>query len=319
MHRDVHDVLASYPVATTVHRELHDVAPHRVHEVTFDGQRAVCKIGVGTTARPAIEGRVLELVGTKSDVPVPAVLAIGPDHFVAAWCPGLPEDPIVDGARARAMGRGLARLHDAMADEFDRSGQLATEAGLVHAADERWSDTLQSYALARGESLADVGYATLAEDVLAAVETNRSLLDVDLPTTLLHGNYLPAHVAIDRSVDRSPPPVTCVVDFEHALVGAPGFDYVRTVLPTFGRRADGSALEFAFRQAYESVRPLPSGFERRRSLYEAINLVSYVEALHVQRCGRDSTHAIARDALQPCSHVRDRLASFRRQESEVEE
>lgn len=314
MYRDVHDVLASYPVETTIHRELHDVAPHRVYEVTFDGERAVCKIGVGATARPAIEGRVLELVGTKSDVPVPPVLAIGADHFVAAWCPGLQDDPILDEARARAMGRGLARLHDATADQFDRSGRFATEEGLVHAADERWSDTLASYVLASRNYLAGVGYASLADDVLATVDAERSLLDEDLPMTLLHGNYLPSHVAIDRSVARSPPAVTCIVDFEHALVGAPGFDYVRTVLPTFGRRADGSTLDSAFRQAYESVRPLPSGFERRRPLYEAINLVSYVEALHVQRGERDSRHSIARDARELCGHVRERLASIGRQE-----
>jgi len=77
-------------------------------------------------------------------------------------------------------------------------------------------------------------------------------------------------------------------------VGAPEWDYLRTALPVFGPNTNHGVPEVVFREAYESVRPLPAGFDERREAYVAINGVSYLRSLHLQRGDLDSTEAVAR-------------------------
>lgn len=96
---------------------------------------------------------------------------------------------------------------------------------------------------------------------------------------LVHGNYLLEHVGCEAGE------VTCVLDFERALAGAAEFDYWATALQTFrspGRSVPEGAPE-AFRRGYESVRPLPPGFERRRPVYFAVLGITYRRSLYLQR------------------------------------
>ena len=71
---------------------------------------------------------------------------------------------------------------------------------------------------------------------------------------LVHGWFSPEHVAVRDDT------VCSVVDFEHAMAGAAEYDLWRLAIPTFGlgtEREDRAAWE-RFREAYESVRPLPA-------------------------------------------------------------
>ncbi len=295
----IHDALASHDYA--VGPELHAVPPHLVHEVRFRGRRAVCKVATEPPADPVTEARVTEFVARETAVPVPEVLAVGrdPDHYVAAWVDGLPgEDPAFDERAARAMGRGLATLHAETEARFDATGHLrgwtdsevadgeesrATAALSLDARD-AWSETLLDRIEVRKEYLADVGYGDVAERVAAFVHDHRGLFDAAEGTALLHGTYLPEHVATsDGRVD-------CVVDFEHALVGPPEYDYLRTAIPVFADRGEEHGVpEPVFREAYESVRPLPPGFEARREAHVLVQTVSYLRALFVQDRHEDPT------------------------------
>jgi len=172
MTRSVHDALASHPVETTVEKRLHDVRPHEVFEVTYDAERAVCKVAQHPVGDPELEGRILKFVDAETSVPVPSILAIGTDHFVAGWCPDLPDDPTVDAARSRAMGASLARLHESASERFDRPGHLAVEDdALALDADDRWSDTLEAFLEERRRFLEPRGYGDVATEVLELVET----------------------------------------------------------------------------------------------------------------------------------------------------
>ncbi|MEF8858204.1 MAG: hypothetical protein V5A38_04680, partial [Halolamina sp.] len=88
--------------------------------------------------------------------------------------------------------------------------------------------------------------------------------------------------------------LTAVIDFEHALAASPEWDYLRTVLPVFGPNASHGVPERVFRDGYESVRPLPGGFDERRKAYIALNGVSYLRSLHLQRGDLDDRQAVAR-------------------------
>lgn len=293
----IREALASHTDDHAVVRELHAVPPHVVHEVRFDGRRAVCKVGTGPPADPVTEARVAEFVDRETSVPIPEVLAVGrdPDHYVAAWVDGLPDEspgfdegPDFDERVARAMGRGLATLHAETSEAFDATGHLRGrtdgEVGAGHAGDvlsldarEAWSDTLVGRIEVRREYLAGVGYGDVAERVAAFVRDHRDTFDAAEGAALLHGTYLPGHVA--TSGDQ----VDCVIDFEHALIGPPEYDYLRTAIPVFaGRGEEHGVPESTFRAAYESVRPLPERFEARREAHVLVQTVSYLRALFVQ-------------------------------------
>jgi len=78
--------------------------------------------------------------------------------------------------------------------------------------------------------------------------------------------------------------IVSVVDFEHALAAPGEYDYWRLALPQFeGPDEIDDAIPRAFREAYESVHPIPPGFDRRRNLYWLLNFVSYLESLYLQK------------------------------------
>lgn len=311
MHDDVHDVLASYPTATTVRRELHDIPPHHVYEITFDGERAVCKLGVGPEATPVFEGRLLEWVGAATTVPVPRVLAIGDDHVLLSWADDLQADPVVTRDRLWVLGATLARLHDETAPSVDAPATLRSDGTELVVADrDSWSAVLLDWLEGRRRVLDRVGFGALADEAISFVANHQDLFDGAEDVTLVHGNYLPSHVGVDGDATlEADERVTSVVDFEHALFGPGEFDYVRSAMPMFGPDRSHDVPERTFKEAYESVRTLPTGFEERRPAYEALNLVSYVRSLHVQRADRDDPETVARRARSLATSARDMLAT----------
>ncbi|MFC4553021.1 MULTISPECIES: aminoglycoside phosphotransferase family protein [Halorussus] len=278
--RDVHGALASISDEYEVVRRLHAVPPHAVYEVTIDGTRAVCKVARGQRADPAAEARVIARIGRTTSVPVPEVLAVGEDWFVAEWRDGLPGEATADAERARVMGAGLATLHAETAGSFAATG-FPRDAGDALAVDARdsWHETVCDLLADRRDYLAAFGYSEVADAALTFVRERPDLLDGAGDPVLTHGNYLPEHVAAEDGE------VTCVVDWEHALVAPGEYDYWRTALPlqSEAEPTERDAVLAAFREGYESVRPLPEGFERRGEIYRLINAVSYLKALHLQR------------------------------------
>lgn len=282
-----------------VRRLLHAVPPHCVAEVEFAGLRAVCKVSVGERGRAGVEGRVLRYVGRETPVPVPTVLATDDAGFVAAYSDDAPTsdrsavesetgatDRQVGTEWLRAAGRTLARLHETAT--FDRSGTLAVgDSGFriesvsgVTTGGATWPDALDAQLAVYENALAGTGYADVARDARRFVTTyaDRFALPHRRPS-LLHGWFSPDHVAVRDG------PVTCVVDFEHALVGSPEWDYWRTVVPLFAGDewsvpADGRET---FRESYESVRPLPPGTDERERAYRALFAVSSLDSLHAQQ------------------------------------
>jgi hypothetical protein len=100
----VRDALASHADDATVVRELHDVPPYRVFEVRLDGRRAVLKVDAHPRGHAAVGGSVRAYVARETPVPVPAVLAVGEDHSLAAWDDDTPEPDA-----AEAIGERWAR------------------------------------------------------------------------------------------------------------------------------------------------------------------------------------------------------------------
>jgi fructosamine-3-kinase len=284
--RDVHDALASISNDYEVRRELHAVPPHAVYEVTLNGTRAICKVTRGPRADPATEARVMQFVGRQTTVSVPRMLAVGEDWFVAEWRDGLGDGPTLDAGRARAMGAGLATLHEETTGTFEATGFPRADDGTL-GVDTRdsWAETVLDLFADRRDYLAEFGYDEVAAAARSFVRKNPELFDSTGAPVLAHGNYLPDHVGVTDGE------VTCAIDWEHALVAPAEYDYWRTSMPLFGGPdGDGTQRE-AFRDGYESIRSLPPRLEERVDIYRLINAVSYLKSLHLQRQKRGQEKA----------------------------
>lgn len=274
--RSVHDALAQHFESYEVRRRLHDVPPHETYAATVDGRRAVCKLATGPRGDPVTEARVLSYVDRETPVSVPTVLAVGADHFVAAWHPDAAQPAAVDEAKARAMGAGLATLHEATAGAFDAPGPFRGDADGTLTVDGRdgWHAALTAHLADRRDYLSTVGHADVADAVVDFLRANPDALAGAGAPVLCHGNFLPDHAAVAGD------DLTCVIDFEHALCGPAEYDCWRTLLP-LGIEEDTAVLD-RFRAGYESVRSLPAGFDRREPVYRTVLTVSYLQSLYLQ-------------------------------------
>lgn len=295
----IEDALASQFDDYAVGDELHAVPPHRVHEVTVGGRRAVCKVATGPQAHLRRDARVLQHVARETSVPVPEMLAVGDGFYVTEWLASVPDPdgPDADIAWTRAAGAGLATLHAETA--FDSPGVLRAGDGapasgasgnssregtdrdgrLVVADRETTAGALATYLDDLRDGVVGTGYVDVVDDVVAFLEANPGTFeghDGAGTPVLCHGNWLPDHVGVEGDE------VTSVIDFERALVASAEHDYWRAALPLFHGSESDEAVREAFRAGYESVRPLPPGFEQRRDLHWLAITASFVESLFVQ-------------------------------------
>lgn len=259
-------------------RQLHDVPPHEVYEVSVDGRRAVYKGDTGVTGSAGIEGGVTALVGQQTSVPVPEILLTEDDYYVAAWHPDAPtpdEGQPTDEGWAYATGRGLATLHTETASVIERYGQFRSQNGRVTISGyDEWDAAALDYVRSHRPVLARHGHVDVADAVIDFLSEHPDTFENTGEPVCCHGWATPEHVAVVN--DR----VACMVDFEHAIAAPGEFDYWRTCMPTFDSRSENT--ERAFRRGYESIRSLPRGFDDRKPIYVMLNLIYYFESLYVQ-------------------------------------
>lgn len=259
-------------------RQLHDVPPHEVYEVFANGRRAVYKGDTGPTGNAGIEGQVIRFVDRETSLPVPEILLVSDEYYVAAWHPNAPtpdEQQQVDETWASAAGRGLAALHAETAEVLDQYGQFRVQDGEITTdGHDSWHSAALAYVRQHRSVLARYGHADVADAVTDFLREHPGLLKKTDEPVCCHGWATPEHVAV---VDDR---VACMVDFEHAIAAPGEFDYWRTSMPTFG--SESEHLRRVFREGYESVRSLPTGFESRQPVYVLLNLIYYFESLYVQ-------------------------------------
>lgn len=277
MTNSIQDLLGSAFESYRIEKQIHDVPPHEVYEVSVDGRRAVCKRNVGPTGMAHIEGRVLDLVDTHSSVAVPEVLWLDGDAFVAAWHPDAPTPDTETGvtpAWATAAGRGLATLHAETESEIEGYGRIEQAGdGITVDGDENWHSAAIEYLQRERAVLAEYGHGDVATRAIETLQDRPDCFEGAGSAVCVHGWWTPEHVAVADGKVR------CVVDFEHAMAAPGEFDYWRATVPR--NDFDEKSLE-AFRRGYESVRLLPEGFERRRPYYLLLVLVYFFESLYVQ-------------------------------------
>lgn len=278
MRQDVHDTLASEFNTYRIVRQLHNVPPHEVYEVYVNGRHAVYKSDTGPTGNAATEGRVIAFLGEQTSTAVPRILLVGDDYYVATWQPNAPtsdEGEEVDEMWAFAAGRGIATLHNETDLLIDEYGQFRPQnSNIAIDGYDDWHTAAIAY-VRRYRSVPDRhGYTDTVDAVIDFLNNRSDRFEGAGRPVCCHGWATPEHVTV---MDGR---VSCMVDFEHAIAAPGEFDYWRTVLPTFNHDTNG--LEQTFREGYESVRSLPTGFERRKPFYELLNLIYYFESLYVQ-------------------------------------
>lgn len=259
-------------------QQIHDVPPHAVYEVTIDGQRAIYKENTGQTGRATIEGEVTKFIDKNTSVPVPEVLYVGDNCYVAAWhddAPAPDDGQTADENWAFAAGAGLARLHGETAPLVNSYGAFQSTAdGLSVDGHEEWHEAAIDYVRGRRPVLDRYGHADMADRIIEYLEAHPDAFAGTGDAVCCHGWATPDHVSV---VDEE---IACLLDFEHAIAAPGEYDYWRTVGPTFGPDSDDARN--AFREGYESLRSLPDEFDRRGPLYALLNFVYFFESLYVQ-------------------------------------
>ena len=280
MKRSPEQILAAYGIEGTVIRELHDVPPYRVYDVRSGDQRVVLKIDDHPRGHAVDEGRVHEYVAENTSAPVPAVIAVGGDHYITTWDEGIANSTEqVDRQWARAAGEWLGVLHADTGGEFDGFGRPVDGAGRLDVvAHENWVDAVTDRIAYHRPYLETKGYADVANAVETFFREHPTVFDGVGEPVLCHGDCHPEHHV------RTDGNRVVAIDFEHALVAPAEYDYWRTAMPYFEARADvDERVKRAFQNGYESVRSLPEGFDERRPLYRLLNSVAFLESLHLQR------------------------------------
>ncbi|ELZ10927.1 aminoglycoside phosphotransferase [Halovivax asiaticus JCM 14624] len=283
-------------------RSLHAVPPHEVYEVEVDDRRAVCKVSVDDRGSAGVEGRVLRYVARETSIPVPEIFDVGAGWFLAAYRDDSPTEPpedeqVLETDWLRIAGRTLATLHGEAT--FDRPGLLAIDGDPADPEsdlridtdrDATWSDALDDQLAVYERTVSATGYESAVAETRAFLRDHAARFDcLDGEAALCHGWFTPDHVAVAGG------DTTCVIDFEHALAGSPEWDYWRTAVPLFdgGGWEGPDDAEATFRAAYESVRPLPDGFDERADAYRAFVAASHLDSLTTQRGIDEETQDVA--------------------------
>ncbi|ADD05076.1 APH family phosphotransferase [Natrialba magadii ATCC 43099] len=280
MDDQIEKIVAQYSTASSVIRELHDVPPYRVYEVELDTQRAVVKVDDHRRGHAADEGRVHEYVATETTASVPEVIAVGSDHYITVCRDEIVREATqIDPGWAHAAGVWMATLHGDTAGAFDGFGQPRNDGtSLSLAAHDTWTDAVIERSRHHRQYLATKGYADVADAVEAFFRDHPCVFDGVGEPVLCHGDIHPEHLS------RTSEGGCIAIDFEHALVAPAAYDYWRTVMPYFeASDAVDETVTRAFQDGYESVRPLPNGFEERRPLYRLLNWVAFLESLYLQQ------------------------------------
>jgi aminoglycoside phosphotransferase (APT) family kinase protein len=250
---------------------------NRTVQVTFDGGETIyLKLAIdGDPSGVVRESAVIPYVDAHCRVPVPAVLASDTERevpylatapvpaadFLAQW----DEASEVEREQfAREVGVSLARLHT---QRFDAAGHIVGGgADGVELDCGPWTNILVDTIEELREITPDDRFDYHFDDVIAAVENNRELLDA-APPALLHGDTaVPNCFRTDGGIG--------FLDWEIAHVGDPVRDLQYTRDQHFDslRSSGPEALVTAFYDGYREVAgELPDGFDERLPVYEAVN------------------------------------------------
>lgn len=277
MNHNLHETLTAQFSTYHILDQLHAVPPHEVYEIVVEGQHAVYKCSTGPTGKAEIEGHITALIGEQTSIPVPKILSIGDEHYIAAWHPDAPapdNGQAVDEDWSYTAGRLLATLHNETASLFENYGRFApTEDGISVVGNTEWQTTAIEYIEQHRPILAKYGHGDIADTVINLLTDRPGAFDGAGEAVCCHGWATPDHVAVDDGE------AVCVLDFEHTIAAPGEFDYWRTVLPTF--RNEPTAQE-AFHAGYTKCRPVAEGFEQRAPFYVLLNEIYYFESLYVQ-------------------------------------
>lgn len=284
---DVPDAVAAIVDAALDARVEHCSVPREgavadTYVLGMDGEpsRAVCKLGgANVWTGEVVEPEVVRLVGERTDLPVPSVLASGslvPDgvrwglyEFVEGDVPS----PEVEEYRAllECAGARLGELHDAFA--FEEVGGLVRVDGRLRLAEPTPANVL-AWPLPGWLAVPGAG-------------------DTRCRPVLTHGDYHPGNLLVEGDE------IAAVIDWGNAHVTHAEYALARAEarfvdVPAYSSgmwsRDERDALRVAFRSGYRRHAPLPPAYGRRASRYRLLwALQSGVNLARVARTPRGRT------------------------------
>ncbi|MFC4988757.1 phosphotransferase family protein [Saliphagus infecundisoli] len=243
-----------------------------------DGERIYLKLAIdGDGTRITRERAVIAFVSATDAVAVPRVVASDVDretpYLVTEPVPGrslekrwMEANPAERAALARAVGRALARLHRVRFDDHGHVTGSGPEGLDVETGP--WTTVLVERIEAMRSLVPADRFDRHFDRVIEAVEADRDLLE-GAPATLVHGDPARPNCFCDeRGVG--------FLDWEIAHVGDPARELHRAcdqqIAPLRGCGPD--RLVEALHEGYRAeAGGLPSGYERRRPIYDAVRFL----------------------------------------------
>ncbi len=267
------------------------------------------------------EPRVLDLVGRRTDIPVPDVLGYVDDHddlpapfFLMERAPGeqisgpeLLSDAALE-RTARDAGRHLGELH--AVESFDGFGGLRAShdadrdptVGDLVVADpaEDWPSSLRRPAEDAFERIADTRFSDMLGDLRAGLDTHLDAVPTDPDPSLLHADYRFGNLLVDPESGG----VRTVLDWGNPSTGHGEYDLVATEqhlcerlpLDADRRRLVRDALEAGYDEANDLARD--DGFEDVRRAYRFVTQLWPLAWFDLWYDGNDDDATEQRELMQ---------------------
>ena len=245
-------------------------ATNGVYELVTDRDRMVLKTTDRAGWRLDKEAVILRELAPVEGVPVPGVIDWGTvgdtSYLVTEFCEGtVAAAGTNEGARAflRALGRLVARVHDAVG--FSQAGNpVAGDDGLRVDGPGDWVGTLEELLDAEAQILRDTPFESAADRAQSLLADHRGLVADPSSIRLLHTDLNSENVFVDSEGE-----VSCVIDWEYATAGDPGWDLASVERACLQEGPFSPADRNALLEGYRAIRNLPAEYERRRTLYRA--------------------------------------------------
>lgn len=243
-----------------------------------DGREVVVQYSEDGSLRT--EAALLDAVGGRTEVPVPAVLAVVDQPpgtaLVTERVTGAPLHERIEGLGAddrRAVVATLGEYLGALHTTFGFAGHgavVADEGGLgVPSPADDWRAWLSEYATAGVRAL-DGPLADLRDPVGTALADAVEAVPATPPARLFPWDFRPGNVVVDG------PAVAAVLDWGEPLSAAPALSLAKAEYLTADWYADPEAAETlreAFLDGYERRRSVPAGYRHHRATYRLVGIV----------------------------------------------
>lgn len=259
-------------------------------DVAGEQYEVVVKFEPADVASFAVEPKIHDFVGQRTDVPIPEILVFEdepvddvPPYFITARLEG---DDLAEqfgelsmDVRQRVVvqaGSILGDLHSEIAFEAFGWLDLWEDRIIVRDLTGSWREYFEQLIGGHIDGLAETPFADVADRARERVDPALALVPEDGVPRLVHDDFRPANLLFDP---ERPDPITAVLDWQDVLAAHPEYHLAQTeflfIDSAFRDPAIRDRLRETLHDGYREERAFAfdDGYEKRRPLYQLSTLL----------------------------------------------